>query len=72
LLQFSTIGKWALIAFVCELGGCAQVAAYQRARLAHPTMNPENGQSAGLEHVRAVEEGAIGGHTGVSSGCGCN
>ena len=39
---------------------CSHVAAYERARLAHPTMNPEDGSSAGLDHVRAVQEGATG------------
>jgi Domain of unknown function (DUF4266) len=54
------------------LGGCAHVAAYERGRLAHPTMDPGDGESPGLDHVRAVQEGAAGGHVGVSSGCGCN
>ena len=52
--------------------GCAHVAAYERGKLAHPTMDPGDGVSPGLEHVRAVQEGATGGHVGVSSGCGCN
>ena len=51
---------------------CSHVAAYERGRLAHPTMNPEDGTSAGLDHVRAVQEGATGGQIGVASGCGCN
>jgi hypothetical protein len=52
--------------------GCAHVEAYQRGRLAHPTMNPESGTSPALEHVRAVHEGAIGGGAGPAAGCGCN
>ena len=52
--------------------GCAEVAVYERGRLAHPTMKPDEGASAGREHVYAIHEGAMGGHVGASSGCGCN
>lgn len=54
------------------VSGCANVAAYQRERLAHPTMNAAHAQSVALEHVRAVQEGAMGGELGAASGCGCN
>lgn len=63
-----------LLALACAvwLGGCAEVQAYERAHLAHPTMAPENGASPAQDHVRAVQEGAIGGSIGAASGCGCN
>ncbi|MFO0566024.1 MAG: DUF4266 domain-containing protein [Polyangiaceae bacterium] len=57
---------------VAASAGCASVAAYQRERLADPTMNPSHGQSDALAHVRAVQEGALGGELGAASGCGCN
>lgn len=59
---------WILVLFP----GCANVAAYERGKLAHPTMSPSDGTSAAREHVYAVQEGAMGGTMGVSSGCGCN
>lgn len=65
-------GAFFLLLVVAATSGCTRVAAYQRGRLAHPTMDPDDGSSAGLEHVRAVEEGATGGHVGTASGCGCN
>jgi hypothetical protein len=51
---------------------CADVAPYQRGRLAHPTMAPSDGASIGRAHVQSVQEGASGGVDQVSSGCGCN
>ena len=67
-----------LIALVLVAGsamlttGCAQVAPYERAKLAHPTMAANDLAGPGEEHLRAVTEGAIGGSTGAGSGCGCN
>jgi hypothetical protein len=52
--------------------GCAQVAPYERAKLAHPTMAASDGAGPGENHLRAITEGAIGGSTGAGSGCGCN
>ena len=52
--------------------GCAQVAPYERAKLAHPTMAASDVAGPGEEHLRAITEGAIGGSTGAGSGCGCN
>jgi hypothetical protein len=52
--------------------GCAQVAPYERGKLAHPTMAAGDIAGAGEEHLRAITEGAIGGSTGAGSGCGCN
>ena len=51
---------------------CANVAAYERGKLAHPTMAPGDAASPAREHVYAIQEGAMGGSLGVSSGCGCN
>jgi len=51
---------------------CAHVPAYDRARLAHPTMQTGYTESPGVLHMRAVHEGASGGDVGASSGCGCN
>jgi hypothetical protein len=52
--------------------GCANVAAYERGKLAHPTMKPGDASSVAREHVYAIQEGAMGGAVGASSGCGCN
>ena len=52
--------------------GCATVAPYERAKLAHPTMAAGDLAGPGEGHLRAVTEGAIGGSTGAGSGCGCN
>ena len=54
------------------LPACGSVAAYERGKLAHPTMSPSDGTSVAREHVYAIQEGAMGGSVGVSSGCGCN
>jgi hypothetical protein len=59
-----------MVAFL--LAACANVAPYQRGRLAHPTMNPGDAESAGRAHVYVVQEGAVGGTPGATSGCGCN
>ena len=54
------------------LAGCVRVAPYQRTRLAHPTMTQSDPSGPGESHVRAVQEGAIGGSLEASGGCGCN
>lgn len=51
---------------------CARVAPHQRGRLAHPSVQAEDGSSPGREHVHAIQEGATGGSDGAVSGCGCN
>jgi hypothetical protein len=51
---------------------CANVAAYERGNLAHPTMTSADIAPPSEEHVRAVQEGAIGGGTSAGGGCGCN
>jgi hypothetical protein len=52
--------------------GCVHVAAYERGSLAHPTMTTADVASASEEHVRAVQEGAVGGGASAGGGCGCN
>jgi hypothetical protein len=51
--------------------GCTHVRAWERGKLAHPTMASDFANPA-EEHLHAVHEGAIGGGAGVESGCGCN
>jgi hypothetical protein len=51
---------------------CAHVAPYQRESLAHRTMVETQYTGAAEAHVRAVQEGAIGGRLEAASGCGCN
>jgi hypothetical protein len=55
-----------------SLCGCARVAPYERARLAHPSMTMSDMAGPSEEHVRAVQEGATGGGAMVGGGCGCN
>lgn len=52
--------------------GCAHVAPYQRERLAHSTMVSGDLARASEQHVRGVQEGAIGGDGSSGGGCGCN
>ena len=52
--------------------GCGSVKAYQRGKLAHPTMSVEEPTGAAESHVYAVQEGASGGAGGSGGGCGCN
>jgi hypothetical protein len=63
-----------IVAIACAWAatGCAPVAPYQRAALAHPTMSADD-LATGIEsHVRAVSEGGGGGLGGGGGGCGCN
>jgi Domain of unknown function (DUF4266) len=60
------------VLLVAVLVGCAHVPPTDRGRLAHPTMTA-SAIDIGLDaHVRAVSEGAAGGMSGSSGGCGCN
>jgi hypothetical protein len=52
--------------------GCAHVAPYERAKIAHPTMTAGDLVGTGESHLRSVLEGATGGSLGAESGCGCN
>jgi hypothetical protein len=56
---------------VCSMA-CTSVAAYERGKLAHPTMRATDGGSVARDHVYAIQEGAMGGTLGAASGCGCN
>lgn len=70
----SSLAAWfGLGVVLClALSACADVAPYQRGKLAHPTMEPGDAHSLGQEHMQAVHEGAIGGGVSATSGCGCN
>jgi hypothetical protein len=62
----------ALAFLVSVVSACQHVAPYERGRLAHPTMVSSDLTKPGEQHLRGVQEGAIGGGTGAESGCGCN
>jgi hypothetical protein len=62
----------ACLVLAVPLLGCTGAAAYERGKLAHPTMSTSDLAGPGEQHVRAVQEGAIGGGIGVGGGCGCN
>lgn len=69
--RLATIGLALLATFALFVTGCSHVAPYERQALAHPMMAASlDGPAAG--HASAVHEGAIGGHAGAESGCGCN
>lgn len=62
-----------VIALTSAIGaGCARLKPYQRGRLAHPTMLLVDTTDVGSAHVYAIQEGAVGGASEVSGGCGCN
>lgn len=63
---------WFAICLVFFASGCAQVPAYQRGKLAHPTMLLTDFAGPGESHVYAIQEGAAGGGSGAEGGCGCN
>jgi hypothetical protein len=52
--------------------GCAHVAPYEREKLAHSTMTTDDLARASEDHVRSVQEGAVGGGSSSGGGCGCN
>lgn len=61
-----------LVIVLVGASGCVEVAPYERAKLAHPTMAASDWTTAGEAHLRAISEGATGGSAGTGSGCGCN
>ena len=69
-MRFATL----LFSGFCGVGlfGCTHVAAYERERLAHESMTTSDLARSSEEHVRAVQEGAVGGGTAAGGGCGCN
>jgi hypothetical protein len=65
-----SIGSLLLLTALCP--ACSHVEPYQRERLAHPSMTTADLARSSEEHVRAVQEGAIGGGSSAGGGCGCN
>lgn len=61
-----------LMSCLLLVGACQHVAPYQRERLAHHSMVELQYAGAAEMHVRAVQEGAVGGQVEAVSGCGCN
>jgi hypothetical protein len=62
-----------LLVLVLLVSGCAHVPPYERGILAHPSMSTSDPTTRSAEeHVRAVQEGAIGGGFSAGGGCGCN
>ncbi len=61
-------------ALALALGGCANVKAFEREKLADPIMNPnDNFSKQTLEQkLFSTREGSAGGGTGVGGGCGCS
>jgi hypothetical protein len=72
----SRAGRALLLLFGAALAasfcGCSRVAAYERGRLAHPSMSARQRVGAGQAHLYAIREGARGGSSSSGSGCGCN
>jgi hypothetical protein len=54
------------------LAGCRHTKAYERGKLAHPTMVTSSFSGPAEEHMYSVQEGATGGGAAAESGCGCN
>lgn len=52
--------------------GCERVNAYNRQKLAHPSMTTEDLSTPIDGHVRGLSEGAAGGLSAGGGGCGCN
>jgi hypothetical protein len=65
-------GRLGMLVLVVTLGACASVAPYQRERLAHHSLLEEDYVGLAEQHVRSVQEGAIGGSQSAADGCGCN
>ncbi|MFO0669035.1 MAG: DUF4266 domain-containing protein [Polyangiaceae bacterium] len=61
-----------VLALFALASGCAHVPAYDRGKLAHPSMSTGDLTGVGAAHVYAVQEGAVGGGAGAGGGCGCN
>lgn len=64
--------RMAVVVALASVAACANVRPYERAQLAHPTMTTSDLARSAEEHVRAVQEGAIGGGFSAGGGCGCN
>ncbi len=62
-----------LLTALVMLSACAQVAPWERGRLAQPEMalDPDPAQRALREHVYMSREAAVGGASSAGGGCGC-
>ncbi len=62
-----------LLTALVMLSACAQVAPWERGRLARPEMalDPDPAQRALREHVYMSREAAVGGASSAGGGCGC-
>jgi hypothetical protein len=63
---------WFVLLLSVVEAACGHVPTYDRGQLAHPTMSTSDPTRTAEEHVRAVQEGAIGGGFSSGGGCGCN
>ncbi len=61
-----------LLVLLPACASCAPVAAYERGSLAQPSMTTSDIVPLSEAHVRAVQEGAVGGSGAAGGGCGCN
>lgn len=63
-----------LVALLCLLAGCVQVAPWQRGQLAHDNMafQPDPQEYQIRNHTYTSKEAATGGATIGGGGCGCN
>ena len=61
-----------LLSLSLACASCARVAAYERGKLALPSMTTSDIAPPSEEHTRAVQEGAVGGGGASGGGCGCN
>jgi predicted exporter len=67
-----TVRQLLSVALVGLAAACTHVQPYERAQLAHPTMSTSDLARPAEGHVRAVQEGALGGDFSAGGGCGCN
>ena len=66
------VKRFLLLVALLPCGACAHVAPYERGTLANPSMTTSDIALPSEAHVRAVQEGAIGGGSAAGGGCGCN
>ena len=68
----SSLRAVAWLTLLVSLAACVHVPVYARATLAQPTMTTSDLARTAEDHVRSVQEGAIGGGFSAGGGCGCN
>lgn len=63
-----------VLSVLAALPACVTTNAWERERLAKPTMDLDRGgpRRALTHHVLSTREGAVGGFGGGGGGCGCN